>query len=703
MKKLAPLLLSLFLTASAVLADAPKDATPEPAKAAKAPKAKAAKNTEKADLAIAAQLEELRQAVQSQQEEIRSQHEELRLLKEELAKRDRQIDEGREAAANARTAEASTKAVEAVSSSAELKTTAATHNTTVIDLKASNEVLKTPADKEQADAKKAEEAGPNSLRFKGITLTPNGFFAAETVLRQRAVSGDINTPFTGIPYPGNSLSKVTEFNATARQSRIAMLAEGKLEHAKLSGYYETDFLSAAVTSNNRQSNSYSLRQRQFWGQVAFDSGLSLTAGQMWSLATETKQGLQVRTELTPMTTDPQYNVGFTWARQYGFRVVKDFGGKFAVGFSVEGPQATIGGRGFSTVTSATGATSQNFFINAPGAGGGLFNAFDATGYTVNKAPDLIFKAAADPGFGHYEVFGILSTFRNRIYPCAIVSPAATNGSGTVVLNGPALTGTSPGLTCTNTSPSAANAFNDTRTGGGVGASARWPLFHKKLDFGVKGVAGDGIGRYGSAQLADLTFRPDGTQALIRTAHGLATFEFHATPKLDVFAYFGGEYALRAAYVGYMTDSIATSQTFTTTTTPCVIDPVTCPTGFQSTTTATTITTHNTANSKIGGYGSPFANNSGCSSEGVPAGTSAPSGGGTCAGDVRFIYEGTFGFWHKVYQGPKGGFRWSIQYSYFSKNAWSGNNSSPASPTPGPGISPKAVNNMVWTSFRYYLP
>ena len=677
MKKIAALTLSLFLTTGMALADTPKDSDPQPPKAASPAKPKPAKKAERADSAIAAEIEELRQAIQSQQEQ-------LQLLKEELAKRDRQIDEAREAAsaANARAAEASTKAVEAVNSSAEVKTTAATLNTAVSDLKASNEVLKTTVAKEQADEKKAEETGPNSLRFKGITLTPGGFFAAESVFRQHAVSGDINTPFTGIPFPGNSLSKVTEFNATARQSRIAMLAEGKIQNAKLSGYYETDFLSAAVTSNNRQSNSYSLRQRQFWGQVAFDNGISLTGGQMWSLATETKQGLQVRTELPPMTTDPQYNVGFTWARQYGFRVVKDFGGKFAVGFSVEGPQATVGGRGFSTFTPATGTATQNFFIDAPGASGGLFNAFDPTGYTVNKAPDLIFKAAADPGFGHYEVFGILSTFRNRIYPCAVVSTQATgvvtaaNGSTTTYTGAP-ITCADP--TVTGTVSSANLAFNDTRNGGGVGASARVPLFNKKLDLGVKGVAGDGIGRYGSAQLADMTFRPDGTEALIRTAHGLGTFELHATPKLDVFAYFGGEYAWRAGYTGYETVKVSTT---------LISNPNGTPGAnvLSNTTVARSV-------GGIGGYGNIAANNSGCSTEGVPTGTSAPSTGGTCAGDTRFIYEGTLGFWHKIYQGPHGGFRWSIQYSYFSKNTWSGAGSN----------QPKAINNMVWTSFRYYLP
>ena len=79
-----------------------------------------------------------------------------------------------------------------------------------------------------------------------------------------------------------------------------------------------------------------------------------------------------------------------------------------------------------------------------------------------------------------------------------------------------------------------------------------------MEFALQGAAGDGIGRYGSAQIADLTLRPDGTQALIRTAHGLGELELHATPKLDIYAYFGGEYGWRTAYKGY--DSIAVIKT-----------------------------------------------------------------------------------------------------------------------------------------------
>jgi hypothetical protein len=233
-------------------------------------------------------------------------------------------------------------------------------------------------------------------------------------------------------------------------------------------------------------------------------------------------------------------------------------------------------------------------------------------------------------------------------------------------------------------PSAIGATNQTTAGGGIGASARWSLFAKKLDLGIKAVAGDGIGRYGSAQLADLTFRPDGTEALVRTAHGLAAVEWHPNPKFDIYAYYGAEYAWRAAYQGY---------TLITVTKTAAI-PATATSPAIPATTATAIRLN-----QFGGYASPFANNGGCSTELAPINQLNPSGGGACAGDTRVIMEGTLGFWHKIYQGPKGGLRWGVQYSYFTRNAWSGNNSVPTAP----GISPKAVDNMIWTSFRYYIP
>jgi hypothetical protein len=630
MKKLGALALSLFLISGTAIADTPKDADPQPAKPAQPAKPKAAKKAEKTDSAFAAELEELRQTLQSQQEQ-------LQMLKEELAKRDRQIDEAREAAAtaNSRAAEASSKAIEAVNTTAEVKSTAASLNATVSDLKASNEALKTAVTTEQAQVSKATEEAPASIRYKGITITPGGFLAAETVWRQRAVQADVNTPFTSAPFPNNGQGRLTEFNASGRQSRLSVLAEGKADNVKVTGYYETDWLSACTNSNNRQSNSYCNRQRQIWGQASLSNGLTFTGGQQWSLATETKKGLDNRTEALPMTIDAQYNVGFTWQRQFGFRVTKSFNDKVWLGFSVEGSQATLGGRGSPT----------SLFFAAPGQGGGLLNGFDATGYSINKTPDFIVKAAYEPGWGHYEIFGVISTFRDRAYPCSLTA-------GSLAL---------PAFCAGNPLGTAAGAFNDTKTGGGIGVNLRVPVVAKKVDAGLHLFGGDGEGRYSSAQLADATTRPDGRLALIRGGGILGTLELHPTPMLDIYLNYGGEYAYRAKY------------TYTN------LAGATVPVG----------------------YGSPLFNNSGCEShEGVPSAPGTPTSNGTCNGDVRNIQEGTLGFWHQAYKGPKGGIRWGIQYSYLLRNSWSGSGGLPAGT---PGINAKAVDNMILTSFRYYIP
>jgi hypothetical protein len=687
MRKTAAMILSLFLMSGIAFADTPKDDDPQPAQTAKTKKP-AKKPAKSATAILAEQVEALRQSMEAQQQQIRQ-------LQDELAKRDAQIGDAKSAAAaaDAKASEADAKATAVASSTAEVKTTTTTLSSDVSDLKLSNEAVKGAVQ----DAQKKIVAGesPAAIHYKGITITPGGFLAAETVFRNRATSGDINTPFTGEPYGAADLSHVNENVFSARQSRLSMLAQGKLGSATISGYVEGDFLGAGTTSNNRQSNSYVFRDRQLFAQAAFENGWIITGGQQWTLATEDKKGILNRQESLPMMIDPQYVVGFTWARQYGFRVVKDFGGKFALAMSVEGPQATIGGRGFSSVTTinsaaapatiltsgATTATSGNFFLNAPGAGGGLNNAFDATGYTVNKAPDLIFKAAADPGFGHYELFGIVSFFRDRIYPCGVVG---TNANDTVTPVTPTnLTGT-----CASAKPTEVSSFgatNSSSTGGGLGASAQWSVLNKKVDVGFKVVGGDGIGRYGSSQLADATARPDGTLALIRTAHGLGRIEIHPTPKVDLYAYWGAEYAWRAGYSGYSTVTITKTAAI----------PVTPTSPAIPATTTTKITSNG-----IGGYGNVAANNSGCATEGVPLNDFNPSSGSNCAGDIRLIQEPTLGFWYKFYQGPKGRFQFGVQYSYLTKSAWSGTGGVAAG---GRAISPKAVDNMIFTSFRYYLP
>lgn len=638
----------------------------------------------KSDPAVTQQLQELKQALDAQQQQIRQLSDQLQGRDQRISDLEQKLDRSQTA-----TSQANAKADAAASQSSQQEQDVSNLKTDVADLKLNNT---NSALTLQETQKTIQELGsPVALHYKGITITPGGFVEAATVNRTRALSSDINTPFNSIPYSANELSRVGEMNLTARQSRLSLLGESKIGDTKLTGYWEADWLGTGVTSNNRQSNSYVMRQRVIYGQVAFKSGLSLTAGQMWSLVTEDKKGIANRSELPPLTIDPQYNVGFSWARQYGFRAVQDFGGKFALGIAIEAPQATIGGRGFSSVATSVGgvttATGGNTILDAPGSGGGLLNFADTSGNTLNKAPDVIVKAAIDPGWGHYEIFGLFSDFRNRIYPCGVVG---TQANDTVVPAVPL------SITCPvagGTTPSAAGAYNDTRSGGGFGANFRIPIVPKLVEFAAQGMAGDGVGRYGSAQIPDLTFRPNGTEALIRTGHGMAGLELH-TKKIDGFAYAGAEYGARAAYTGY--DSITVTKT--------AAIPATLTSPAIPATTTTKIST-----TGIGGYGSPFATNSGCQKELPPSNSLGqfpppstpftPSSGGSCAGDTRLIGEGTLGFWYKFYNGPKGGFRLGLQYSYFERYGWSGNSNVAGAA----GFAPKGVDNMIWTSIRYYLP
>lgn len=468
--------------------------------------------------------------------------------------------------------------------------------------------------------------GPLAIHVKGITLSPGGFMEGAEVWRQKALSADVTTPFNSVPFPGSSQSRASEFNFSGRQSRISMLIEGKLSNVKIGGYYETDFLGTGVTSNYTESNSYVLRQRQFWGQAAFDSGWTVTAGQMWTLITETRHGLDNRTEALPMVIDGSYHVGFSWARQPGVRVAKNFGNKVWLGFSVENAETTLTAHG----------ENNNFLIGTFGTSGGSLN--PVANYAFTSAPDFIFKAAFEPGWGHYEIFGLVASFRDRVFPGE-----------------------------TATVPSALGAFNDGRVGGGVGANARVPLLHKKVDAGLHFFGGDGIGRYGASTLSDVTVRPNGTLAPIRNFQSLGTLEWHTTPKMDVYAYVGGEYNARTAF----------------------------------------IKSGVTANEGYGAIGLP---NYGCFTEPVPGtDTSTPNGvGGStgfvpgtladCTGDTRNVMEGTLGFWYRFYKGSKGTVQWGPQYSYIVRNTWSG-----AGATAGTLAAPHGVENMAMTSFRYILP
>jgi hypothetical protein len=78
----------------------------------------------------------------------------------------------------------------------------------------------------------------------------------------------------------------------------------------------------------------------------------------------------------------------------------------------------------------------------------------------------------------------------------------------------------------------------------------------------------------------------------------------------------------------------------------------------------------------------------------------PTSLANCTSDTRALIEGTVGFWYRFYSGPRGRFQFGTQYSYVTRDTWSGVGPSGAG---HPGVTPEGIDNMVFTSFRYVLP
>ena len=634
-------------------------------------------------------------------------------LKSDLAAKDAQLRQAQQAAADAQAAAAKAQAA------ADAQQTAVTENAsavstlqgTVTDLKANSLSLATTVSDETANLKKAINS-PNALHYKGVTLTPGGYLAGETVWRSRATGGDIPTPFNALPYEHADAYSLSEFYGSARQSRIALMVEGKPDWGWLRGYYEADWLGAGITSNNNQSNSYVLRQRVLWAQAETHNHWAFTGGQMWSLATEDKKAISNLSGdiMTPQTIDPNYSVGFVWTRQWGFRVTKT--GKWAAfGFAVENPQvlytATLAGNTPYAVLGSAGNNGGNYnaavstvvpttyiqnYNQVPGSTSyvAVYNTVFANtniaNYSFNYTPDLIFKVALDPKWGHYEIIGIGRWAHEEVYPGVTTDTTKYGGQRDIV-------------TGANVAPASttAGAFNNRVSLGGMAGSFRVPFANNKVSFGVKGMYGPGLGRYGNSTLADVTANNWGGLSPIHNTSGLGTLEINPNPRLLVYFNYGIDYASRVDWTTANTTTLGgPAATF-------------CPTGFTSASQCTTKPTaaQLAAGGTWGGhwgaptvsavgYGSRLTSNSGCLINTLPGFNGGSTGyypGGSCGDQTRNVQEITGGYWYDIYRGEHGRFRQSIQYSYASRYGWSGVG----------GIQAKGIDNMFWTSLRYYLP
>ena len=213
-----------------------------------------------------------------------------------------------------------------------------------------------------------------------------------------------------------------------------------------------------------------------------------------------------RQENVPLTIDAQYVVGFNWERQatapgrQGLRRPQDLGRVFDRGAAdtVRQSPGTTASRALPGPDRASAAARSK----TPSAG---VECQFHPGVQRQLAPDIIAKIAADPGWGHYELYGLLRFLDGR------VSFAAT-GTGK----------------------------NYKTTGEGIGGGMILPLVPKLLDFQVSGLIGQGVGRYGTSQLPDATFSPTGKIEPLSNYSIMGGFVGHPIPAVDIYAYGGAE-------------------------------------------------------------------------------------------------------------------------------------------------------------------
>jgi hypothetical protein len=447
----------------------------------------------------------------------------------------------------------------------------------------------------------AASSPAGGIQIGGVNLKFGGFTEAAGIYRTRNEVADVGSDFNGIPFANNPRNHESEFRASARQSRISGLVTGDVDKdTHLAAYAEADFLGASDVSNARESNSFLLRMRHFYATVDQDSwGFHFLAGQTWSLLTTNTKGIIPRSEQIPLTIDAQYVTGFNWTRNPQARVVGDFGNGIWAGLSVESPQALVGGNNPGGTTFANNQANPN--ANNPGDGTGLFSGNQ--NFTTDTIPDIVGKVAVDTGFGHYELKGIGRFFTDRF-----------NGS------------------------------NRTTVGGGVGGAASIPVIPKFLDFQLSGLAGYGIGRYGSGQINDVSFATNGALRATPEVEGLLGLIAHPAPGTDIYLYAGYEQVDRTA-------------------------------------------------SAIGiGFGAATLNNTTCNTETAVVGSASATP--ACPAVTHRIGQVTLGFWQDLYKGNYGRVAVGAQGEYIKKFTFSAGGG-------GQITAPNVDEGIVMTSFRYY--
>ena len=351
-----------------------------------------------------------------------------------------------------------------------------------------------------------EPAAPLQVKIGESTITPIGFMDMTEVFRSADSGSGIGTNFGSIIYNNNfPNARLTESRFNIQNSRIGARFDTTVHGAKVTGYWESDFLGASGSNAlSVTNNAFVLRARLYWVDVRKDK-VEFLAGQSWSLMTPGRNGISPLPGDVFYTQDMDvnYNAGLVWGRIPGFRFVYHPSDTVAAAISVENADQYFGGSGGgASPTLPSGLPSS--FVNQ------LDNAANYS-QTPNLIPDIIGKIAFDPKTGplhqHIEIAGVYREFKtyNQLNNNHYTTAA---GGGSVNMNFEIAKGIHPII----------NTF--------------WS---------------DGGGRYLFGTVPDLAIRPDGSISPIHAGAVLGGFE--ATFKNTLlFAYFGEYYGGHDAIV-----------------------------------------------------------------------------------------------------------------------------------------------------------
>jgi hypothetical protein len=470
--------------------------------------AKPAASAEPAKSAVETEIEELRDLVQAQSQQLQTQSDQLKQQQEKMQSLEDQL----KAAAPSKLALAPNPQPTSTSSpSASLPTSSAP----------SASVPAASAPKSPQEPQKNETGPPSPLSFNigSATFTPGGFADLTNFFRSKAMGSGIGSSFNGIPF-NNALpaGALTEDNFSLQNSRLALRVDSKVAGGDVIGYVETDFLGFTNDNLNVTSNSTTLRDRLYF--IDYRKGkFEFLGGQDWSILTPSRTGIAVMPAdvFNTQDMDTNYQLGLQWERTPQFRITLHPSNIVAFAVAIENPQQYTGSAvTFPTTPIAFNTTQVNTGTSLNGAAIAASPALTTNSLaTPNVAPDLIAKIAFDPhptGHAiHLEAYGLFRTFR-------INTTSGTTNLGSTTIHG------------------AAGSFN-----------SNFEIFKNFKIYETAFYSAGGGREIGNTNVPDFIVTPAaGKTSLlglspVHADSGIAGFEYQATPKFMVYGYDGFVY------------------------------------------------------------------------------------------------------------------------------------------------------------------